>query len=212
MRDAAWSVVVFPSTTHQPEPRMRTTLLALAVTSLAMTGNALLAPEALAQGGRMSIGPLVGSAPGADVSAGRVPTVGVVGDVGLLRVGTLGLHLVGTMEHRAGARMTGVVAGLRVPVVHRRFALRLGAAMGGAEVRRFDWDQQLGWRDWRGVDAGLEMRLGRTTGALMVRGGTIDQYVSGGCAPNANCIAIDAPPAERRRFVRVSFESRYSLF
>lgn len=191
---------------------MRTTLHALAITSLAAAALAAVAPEARAQGGRVSVGPLVGSAPGADVRARRVPTVGVVGDVGVMRVGMLGLHVGGTMEHRAGARMTGVVAGLRLPVVDRRVALRVGASMGGAEVRRFDWNQQLGWRDWRGVDAGLEMRLGRTTGALMVRGGTIDQYEPVGCGPNANCVALDRPSSERRGFVRVSFESRYSLF
>ena len=190
---------------------MRTIVHALAITSLAVAGTATVAPEARAQGGRISIGPLVGSAPGADVNAGRVPTVGVVADVGLLRAGMLGLHVGGTMEHRAGARMTGVVAGLRLPVVDRRVALRAGASMGGAEVRRYGWEQQLGWRDWRGVDAGLEMRLGRTTGALMVRGGTMDQYEPVVCPPNANCIA-DQPSSVRRGFVRVSFESRYALF
>lgn len=191
---------------------MRTIPHALAVASLAVAAVAAFAPRARAQGGRVSVGPLVGSAPGADVSAGRVPTVGVVGDVGLLRIGMLGIHVGGTMEHRAGARMTGVVTGLRLPVIDRRVALRLGASMGGAEVRRRDWDQRVGWRDWRGVDAGVEMRLGRTTGALMVRGGTIDQYPPAGCAPNFMCLVPAVPPSERRGFVRVSFESRYSPF
>lgn len=194
---------------------MRTTLHALAVTSLAIAAFATLAPEARAQGGRVSVGPLVGSAPGADVRAARVPTVGIAGDVALVRVGLLGFHLGGTVEHRAGAGMTGVAAGVRLPVIDRRFALRVGASMGGAQVRRFDWDRQLGWRDWRGVDAGVEMRLGRTTGALMVRGGTVDQFAPSGCGPNANCLAageVTTAPADPRRFVRVSFESRYALF
>ena len=188
---------------------MRTTLQVLAVASIAL---ATLAPGAWAQGGRVSIGPLVGSAPGADLDGARVPTVGAVGDIGLLSVGTFGFHLGGTMEYRAGAQMTGVSASVRAPLF-RRLALRVGAATGGAQVRRFPWDEQLGWRDWRGVDAGLEMRLGRTTGALMVRGGSMDQYAVVGCGPNANCfVAGDAPAAGRRGFFRISFESRYSLF
>jgi hypothetical protein len=190
---------------------MRTTLHVLAVTSIALAGVAALAHEARAQGGRVSIGPLVGSAPGADPDGARVPTVGAVGDVGLLRIGTLGLHLGGTMEYRAGAQMTGVSASVRAPLFGR-VALRVGAATGGAQVRRFAWDTQLGWRDWRGVDAGLEMRLGRTTGAFMVRGGTMDQYEAQGCGSNANCVVTDAVAPERRGFVRVSFESRYALF
>src|SRR5687768_2550991 len=115
---------------------MRTTLHVLAVSSIALAGLAAVAPEARAQGGRMSIGPLVGSAPGADLAGARVPTVGAVGDVGLLSVGRIGLHLGGTMEYRAGAQMTGVSASLRAPLF-RRVALRVGAATGGAQVRRY---------------------------------------------------------------------------
>ena len=184
--------------------------LRLAALSLALLAPAL-APLG-AQGGRMSIGPLVGSAPGADVDGPRVPTVGVVGDVGLLGFGAFGVHVGGTMEYRAGARMTGVSASARVPVAER-LALRIGAATGGAEVRRFSGYEQLGWRDWRGVDAGLELRLGRTTGALMVRSGTIDRFAQAGCPIAADCIAAPQPvPAGRSRFMRVSFESRYALF
>lgn len=190
---------------------MRTTFHVLVATSIALAGVAATAHEALAQGGRVSVGPLVGSAPGADLDGARVPTAGAVGDVGLLSVGTLGLHLGATLEYRAGAQMTGVSASLRTPLLGR-LALRVGAATGGAQVRRFGWSEELGWRDWRGVDAGLEMRLGRTTGALMVRGGTMDQYLVQGCGPNANCLVTDAVAAEPRRFVRVSFESRYALF
>ena len=158
---------------------------------------------------RLSVGPLIGNAPGASLDGDRVPTVGVAGDVALLRVGALGLHLGGTFEHRAGARMTGVVASAVVPLP-RRLALRAGASMGGAEVQRWSWAQELGWRDWRGIDAGLELRLRRTTGALMLRTGTMDQYAPG-CPPNANCLDVLRPAADRR-FVRVSFESRYALF
>lgn len=186
---------------------MRTTLHLFAAATLAL---ATLAHDARAQGGRISIGPLVGSAPGADLDGVRVPTVGAVGDIGFVRVGTIGLHLGGTMEYRAGAQMTGVSASLRTPLFGR-VALRVGAAMGGAQVRRFAWDDRLGWRDWRGIDAGLEMRLRRTTGALMVRSGTIDQYPYT-CPPNANCLDVAAAPYDPRRFVRVSFESRYALF
>ena len=189
---------------------MRTTLHVLAVTSLAIAGVAMPAPEARAQGGRMSIGPLVGTAPGADLDGARVPTVGAVGDIGLLRVGPIGLHLGGTMEYRAGAQMTGVSASVRMPLA-RGIALRAGAATGGAEVRRASWDERIFWRDWRGVDAGLEMRLGRTAGALMVRGGRIDGFASAACPPNANCVA-PTTPGNPRGFFRVSFESRYALF
>jgi hypothetical protein len=189
---------------------MRTTLHVLAATSIALAGGAVLAHEARAQGGRVSLGPLVGSAPGADLDGARVPTVGAVGDIGLLSVGTLGLHLGGTMEYRAGAQMTGVSASLRAPLF-RGVALRVGAAMGGAEVRRASWDDRVFWRDWRGIDAGIERRFGRTTGALMLRGGTIDRFAPTTCPANANCLA-GTDPGNPQRFFRVSFESRYSLF
>jgi hypothetical protein len=190
---------------------MRTSLHVLAISSIALAGVAAPAHDAWAQGGRVGIGPLVGSAPGADVDGARVPTVGAVGDVGLLSVGRLGLHLGGTMEYRAGAQMTGVSASLRAPLF-RGFALRVGAAMGGAEVRRASFDDRLFWRDWRGVDAGIERRFGRTTGALMVRGGTIDRFAPPGPCEDANNCALGAAPGNPRGFVRVSFESRYSLF
>ena len=162
-------------------------------------------------GGPLSIGPLVGSAPGADVHGERVPTVGIVGDLALVRMGWLGLHVGGTLEHRAGAEMRGMVASAVVPI-HRRLALRAGAAMGDAETRVSPWVERLGWRDWRGVDAGLELRLGRTTGALMVRTGTMDQYAPG-CPPTAGCAVPDGlASAPAARFTRVSFESRYALF
>ena len=179
---------------------------------LALTASLAASVPALAQGGRVSIGPLVGSAPGANLDGARVPTVGAVADVGLLRVGAIGLHLGGTLEYRAGAQMTGVSASLRAPLFDR-LAVRVGAATGGAQVQRASWDERILWRDWRGADVGLELRLGRTTGALMVRGGTIDGFVSppSSCGINIDCALSDAP-GNPRGFVRVSFESRYALF
>lgn len=187
---------------------MRAAHIAALVLTLATLPGAARA-QVVALGRGVSVGPLVGSAPGANLDGPRVPTVGVVGDLALLRVGRLGLHLAGTLEHRAGAGMTGLGASAVLPL-HRLLALRVGAATGGAQVQRVSWDDGMGWRDWRGVDAGLELRLGRTTGALMVRRGTMDQFAFR-CPPTADCIAVYAPmPA--RRFTRVSLESRYTLF
>ena len=184
---------------------------ALSLSLLATMG--LSAPTASAQRGTFGLGPLVGSAPGADLHGSRVPTVGVVGDLGILRVASLGFHLSGTLESRAGAQMTGVSASLRAPLFGR-VALRVGAATGAAEVQRASFDRRIFWRDWRGVDAGLELFLGRTTGALVVRSGTIDQFASVDgtlCGPDANCL-LPTAPGNPRRFFRVSFESRYTLF
>ena len=182
--------------------------LRLALASLALLAPAL-APLG-AQGGRVSIGPFLGSAPGALLDGSRVPTVGGVADVGLIGVGMLGLHLGGTYESRAGADMTGMSASLRAPL-WRGFALRAGAAIGRAEVRRAAWDDRIFWRDWRGVDAGVEREFGRTTAALMVRGGTIDRFAPTNCPALANCVA-NVAPGNPTRFFRVSFESRYALF
>jgi hypothetical protein len=187
---------------------MRATHLAVLSIALATLPGAARA-QVIAVGRGVSVGPLVGSAPGANLDGPRVPTVGIVGDLALLRVGRVGLHLAGTLEHRAGAGMNGLAASAVLPL-HRLLALRVGAATGGAQVQRVSWDDGLGWRDWRGVDAGLELRLGRTTGALMMRRGTMDQFAFQ-CPPNANCIAAYAP-APARRFTRVSLESRYAFF
>lgn len=187
--------------------------LALAVPAAAQDAtddDARLVGRVADRGARLGIGPFVGSGPGAAPVGPRVPTVGIAGDLALLRVGALGLHAGATIEHRAGARMTGVVASAVLPV-RRHVALRLGAAVGGAEVQRAPWAQQLGWRDWRGVDAAVELRLGRTTGALVVRSGTIDAFVPG-CPPEADCIAPPASSAPATRFTRLSFESRYAFF
>ena len=189
--------------------RVALRLVTIATSSLAVL--AALPNVALAQHGRVSVGPLVGSAPGAEVEGGRVPTVGIVGDIGLLRAGPIGVHVGGTLEHRAGARMTGAMAGIRLPMPARGLALRVAASIGDAEVRRFSWDDQLGWRDWRGVDAGLELRFGRTTGAFMVRTGTIDRF-AWLCPPNALCTEQNRPAPAPSRFTRFSLESRYALF
>jgi hypothetical protein len=187
---------------------MRAAHIVVLVLALATRPDAA-AAQGIALGRGASVGPLVGSAPGANLDGRRVPTVGVVGDLALVRAGRLGLHVAGTLEHRAGAGMTGLAASAVLPV-HRILALRVGAATGGAQVQRVSWDEGLGWRDWRGVDAGIEMRLGRTTSALMVRRGTMDQFAFQ-CPPTADCIAV-VMPTPARRFTRVSLESRYALF